>query len=563
MAESCESHQLLSGFSKLPPEILCEIAVYLRPRPYPSVHPHPQAQTLDLWTVVVPAQRAIQDLLALAYTCKKCYLAVLSELYHAPALLQARQVRLLAQTLNQGHVGDLLDKDEFHASHQPRHLFLPNDGLLVASDSLWDQSQWALSLRTLFRYCKRLESVVVGARSDGTNLSEFFDDEVNCRLQRITILNFYASPPFSMWNLKPLSELTHLHFINLIPKTPILQMLAGTHPVHSEPGPSTVTHIRLSQLHPDALMNFELYVDYRRAFDEWEALPPTRRRDPPLRPVGVPTKRFEAQETLFTLATSVATMPAFKCLLLELGELGSLDAPHYIRGLYAAYDEVDISGQDTTIGPSHLQIAAAMPDPAHEALLARSRTAPRDEYWMLTRMGKETLQDLFNETRSAAVAASDSDDQSSTRLPPIEVRVVAPRSGGWDQNEMRQDFEAQVLACERQSRRRTPHLTCPSSEEAHPLGDGTCYSDMDVFWLAQHRPWLGYEGRRRRDWDGKGDWREVSEAMTDWWTGRLPRFDAAATQITDEERRAAMRLGTWNDHRLLLEAQAEVNTQLQ
>jgi hypothetical protein len=177
-------------FQSLPYEIVCQIAKHLGPRRHPSVHPHPKAQTIDVSAIVVPAERAFQDVLSFAYTSRLCYAAALPVLYYAMILQSTRQVRLLAQSLTMPYQIKPVDFDEYNLSRQPRHLFLPNDGLLAGgTDQLSDQYQWAPSIRTIFRYSKLLDSALLGSRADGAMLSEFLDENVQARPRRVTILN--------------------------------------------------------------------------------------------------------------------------------------------------------------------------------------------------------------------------------------------------------------------------------------------------------------------------------------------------------------------------------------
>lgn len=172
----------------LPLEVITAIAFHLRPRPHASVYPHPQANSMDLSSVTIPSKSALHDLVALAQTCRACYHAALPALYYAPALLSNKQVRLFATSL--AYKSSSEQETQHHSLRQPHHLFLPNDGLLMAHDEVTDQQEWAPSLRSIFRdSCARLDSVLLGARPDGAILSEFMDGQVTARPRRVTIFN--------------------------------------------------------------------------------------------------------------------------------------------------------------------------------------------------------------------------------------------------------------------------------------------------------------------------------------------------------------------------------------
>lgn len=351
-----------------------------------------------------------------------------------------------------------------------------------------------------------------------------------------------------MYSLRPLSMVTHLHFINLVPRDPILDFLGGTSRQSDPSTPHPIQVLRISQLHAESLHDFADYIQWRHASEQWESQPwEVRRRQmttgapPPERPRG-PTRRFEAQETLLTLARHSCKMPSFRRLVLELGELQRLPEPEDLPLLGA---EMTASADATTTPQGSLATTNASLDPnatsfdsggdtqARTAMrieAERSRTAPRDAYWIEVRAGKEALQDLFRHCRSESTMAS------SDPLPDVEVRVVAPKPGGWDQNECRQDYEAQAQACHALPstgyvNQSGPHVWSEGDED-----DGTCFSDPDVFWLAEQRPWLSYDGPRREGWTGQGgDWRPLAaeQGVVEgrlggaWWTGSLPRFDAA------------------------------------
>ncbi|CAO1619577.1 unnamed protein product [Parajaminaea phylloscopi] len=540
------------SLADLPTEIIAKIASHLRPVASTSTYPNPSAQSLDVTTLTLTSGKVTADLLSLSYTCRKVYIVVRTWLYHALPLVTTRQVRLLAQSLTQAYQPKVDDLQEYNNSRQLRHVFMPNDGLLLGNDSLSDQLTWAPSLRTIFRTaCLRLETVLLGCRPDGAILSEFLDPEVLARPRRLTILNFFSSPPFSLYNLAPLSRVTHLHCINLIPRDPILRLLSGQGSQRSHP----IQVIRLSQLYSEALQDFADYVRWRRDSEHWDSQVQTqgaRPRNgggegPPSRPKG-PARRFEAQETLYALATASHKMTSFRSLVLELGELSRLPEPEDIPLLSerASTETADQTPSDSSADdPSFeapvvtsmsvdLDGQAEMRELINDA--ERTRTATRDAYWIDTRAGKEALQALFDECRSRPMNGDSASSTSSTAtgtamaagLPVsvsrVEVRIAAPKPGGWDQNECRQDFESQVQACQAESSLSpdVDHLNTTLD-----VDDGTCFSDPDVFWLAENRPWLSYDGEHRSDYDPTlgADWRRPDGKGT-WWTGVLPRYDA-------------------------------------
>lgn len=174
----------------LPVEVVSNIAAHIRPIAHTSTYPHARAQSLDVNALTFLSSKVTSDLLSLSYTCRKAYIAARPWLYFALPLVTTRQVRLLAQSLSQAYQPKSSGLERYNKSRQPRHLFMPNDGILLGKDSLSDQLAWAQSLRTLFgNACERLDSVLLGCRPDGAMLSEFLDPGVKATPRRLTILN--------------------------------------------------------------------------------------------------------------------------------------------------------------------------------------------------------------------------------------------------------------------------------------------------------------------------------------------------------------------------------------
>lgn len=177
------------GLTSLPFEIIYLIASYLRPDAQSSIHPPPHASSLDTDPSTSPPGYST-SMLSLAYTNRKCYFATLPSLYNCLILPSTRQVRLLAESLTQRYVAKTNELQEYNTTtRQLRHLFLPNDGMLMNQDQLSDQAQWAPSLRAIFANADMLDSILISSRTDGAAMSEFFADDVRYRPKRMTVLN--------------------------------------------------------------------------------------------------------------------------------------------------------------------------------------------------------------------------------------------------------------------------------------------------------------------------------------------------------------------------------------
>lgn len=236
------------------------------------------------------------------------------------------------------------------------------------------------------------------------------------------------------------------------------------------------------------------------------------------------------------------------------GQLATLDWPDNVP--VSAVEAEQWTAQHSFLAHAG---AASMPSTADEAAqrlrveLERDRTAVRDAYWMEVRDGRELLAELFAKARAEA------------KLGAVEIRIVAPRPGGWDPGEQRADFHAQAAASSHSSSSTGTEKAAPASaahayshdEALYPnaltlpsallatsldAGDATSFSDPDVFTLAQTRPFLGYaasSSSRRGSANsspgigvgpGEKEARPQVPVKQLWWTGVLPRVNAMGSR---------------------------------
>jgi hypothetical protein len=456
--------------------------------------------------------------------------------------------------------------------------------------------------------------------------------------------------PLHEFDLSPLTQVTHLHLIQVLPAPELLALFAGqaqpaapqkreastavqaapgsyaaiaaagqrampasseaegragrTSSLASPPTAATaaspaivlpqppLTHLRLSSLPPFTLHDFAEYVTYRRALAAHAALPASvaLQSNPPSAPARTTSSALKAQAALYELALCVRRMPALRRLTLELSSLGTLDEPEWaMQPSLSATAILDGTGgpgspyEASTGQLATLDFPADVPVTLAEArewavretenarANERSRTAPRDAYWLDVRMGLEALRELVAQ-------ASEREE--------VEVRLCAARPGGWDRHEARAESAAMVAAASAASSSSSKllnHAGSPSARAARRVSaekteayyararasvdgkpsshamqaqqdaaadnsddDGTSFSDPDIFELAETRPLLGYQSSTasRRGSAALSAAAHMSTAMaasssrpssgdenadrrtTLWWTGELPRINS-------------------------------------
>lgn len=507
----------------LPAELLARIVAYLLPSidAYASTLPHPSGADLE-YAPSVPSSTS-SDLLSACLSCSLLHELAQDALYRAPLLRTLKALNLLANAIEadtkpraspgssriaSGHRAAMV-----RAIHLP-----PGDGLLQPGDTLADQNGYKDSLRVLFDHTSELDFIWLEHRQAGAAFLELLHPRTVCRPRRLTLSNLsFSAPPFSsIESLAPLSKLTHLHLIKIVPPPALISFLVGE-AIHAEEQGNvpesiskglspcgTLECLRLSLLPPDALVEFEAYVAWRRAWKGYEQLDAHEQAQlpAPRAPLG-PARRFAVQEALYDLGVRAARLPRLRLMLLELSPLGPLPPPPSLFStarqstvsLEAVLEDrrAQVSDQHTfrasmrtmqhrqeatTDDDGGLGQSETAPMPTREEL----RTEERDRYWHLIEAGKHALVRLWGE--------------SCDELP--ELRVVCARPNGHDRREGFLDYHCQTAAA--------------------AGADVGCWADADVFELVDHSPFLSY----RAD--------DLSRAW--YWTGELPRSTTSAAGET-------------------------------
>ncbi|SYW86309.1 uncharacterized protein UBRO2_06029 [Ustilago bromivora] len=329
----------------LPAEVFARIIDWLVTPidPNDSTLPHASGADLD-YAPALPSSTS-SDLLSAASSCTLLHQIASRALYRRPLLGTLKSLNSLASTIF-ADVKKLYSPDHGQDSARAtwiRSLHLPpGDGLLQPGDTLADQADYVESLRTLFNHASRLDFVSLEHRKAGAALLQFLYPATTSRPRRLTLSNLsFSAPPFSTTQpLAPLSKLTHLHLIKIVPPPALISFLIGKTinadeqsnvPKSIEAGLSpcqTLECLRLSLLPPDALAGFGAYIGWRKAWKEYEQLPVQQQAHSPApRAPRGPARRFAVQEALYDLATHSSRLPRLRLLLLELSPLDPLPSP--------------------------------------------------------------------------------------------------------------------------------------------------------------------------------------------------------------------------------------------
>ncbi|SNX83656.1 uncharacterized protein MEPE_02363 [Melanopsichium pennsylvanicum] len=340
----------------LPAELVARIIAFLVPPVdrNASTLPHPTGPNLA-YTPALPSPTN-QSLLSVA-SCSTLLHRIANQALHRTVLLRSlKSLNLLAGTIaaDTNQLSHTLQKEQRHVEDRAawiRSIHLPpGDGLLQPGDTLADQTCYIESLRILLDHASRLDFICLEHRQAGAALLEFLHPSTACRPRRITLSNLsFSAPPFSATrSLAPLSKLTHLHLIKIVPPPALISFLVGESinsdeqgnvPKSLEAGLSpgeTLECLRLSLLPPDALVDFGAYIAWRKAWKKYEQLTTQEQAQEyaPRAPRG-PARRFAVQEALYDLAVYSSRLPRLRLLLLELSPLGPLPPP--VNGPFADF----------------------------------------------------------------------------------------------------------------------------------------------------------------------------------------------------------------------------------
>lgn len=443
----------------LPAELLSRIVSCLVPPvdPNASTLPHPTGIDLDFAPALPPSTNG--DLLSAAASSTVLHHVATQTLYRSPLLRTLKSLNLLASALTAdakkhtisftGNIGtgatEHENKDKSSRAAWIRSLHLPpGDGLLQPGDTLADQTCYSDSLRAVFDHASRLDFLSLEHRQAGAALLEFLHPATACRPRRITLSNLsFSAPPFSTTrSLAPLSQLTHLHLIKIVPPPALISYLVGEQINADEQGnvPSsiqaglspreTLECLRLSLLPPDALVEFAAYIRWRKAWKAYEQLSPQQQahQPAPRAPRG-PARRFAVQEALYDLAVHSSRLPRLRLVLLELSPLGPLPSP------IEQESEVDpfaafLRSRGLPPVPMPGSMTMSMPsDHAHAAPKAR-KPQPAD-----VRAQRSDADTFFNALQTSRTAANRVTTAATSTVGPPTLHIFTDDDGDSDDDD--------------------------------------------------------------------------------------------------------------------------------
>lgn len=571
-----DDHTQTSGLMPaLPTELLARIITFLEPSVdhHASTWPHPSGADLE-YTPTLPSSTN-RDLLSAASSCKLLNRLAEQALYRSPLIRTLKSLNLFANTIAAD--AKKTSPSTINRAAWIRSVYLPpGDGLLQPGDTLADQTRYIDSLRTILDHATRLDFVALEHRQAGAALSQFLHPSTACRPRRLTLsnLSFSAPPILATQSLAPLSRLTHLHLIKIVPPPAMISFLVGAPITADEHGNvaeslklglsprATLECLRLSLLPPDALVEFGAYIAWRKAWKAYEQLPSHQqaREAAPMAPRG-PARRFAAQEALYDLAVHSHLLPRLRLFLLELSPLGELDrledslGPRtlptrsaFVAGRSKGHSRARAQESDTLDFNNAIQTSRAAAECATKgcllnppksnlldlltlvhrnhtsgitiendddvvgAMIAEDlRTSERDMYWRQVEDGKVALQELW---RASCDSTIDSTTNTSQGNGHVQIRVVAARPNGHDRYEGFLDFYCQAQHDATDATHEGSSFAGIRDEEGESQAGADrvgCWADPDVFSLVKSAPHLSF---LQVTCDDKTGW---------YWTGELPR----------------------------------------
>ncbi|PWN49258.1 hypothetical protein IE53DRAFT_369926 [Violaceomyces palustris] len=383
---SAQSVHRSKTLDQLPPELITEILLHLLPciasPPSPSTSPPVPSSKLSS---LQNSTSSLTDLAHASLVSSWLRRLVIPILWRSPILTSLSSVAKFAHSLA---------SQPFQPKTSPpfgclvQSLHLPSyDGILERSDTSGDQHIYADSLRRIFDLTPNISSLSIGHFTPGGSLHQFLNDSTICRPQNVTLANLgYSTPPFSSLHLTPLERVQRLHLIKILPPPTLINFICGNCSINPNQkgrieGPSeNLTHIRLSLLPADSLLNFSGFLEWRNESDAYESLPYAMRlRSPAPRPPSGPLRRLAAQEALYSLAKGSPRLKNLKLLMLELEPLEHSPTNHIPR-----FD-----------GATSLDGAVPIGERGREV----EGDAKRRAYWKSIKQGKEALMMVFAEMR--------------------------------------------------------------------------------------------------------------------------------------------------------------------
>lgn len=416
----------------------------------------------------------------------------------------------------------------------------------------WRHKHCGCSLCDLLCHAANVHMLSIDTVSQSHVLTHLLNHVISCRPYVLTLRQ--PSEPLCLTGSEsfyPLSRLTRLHLIQVVPPPELVSLLVGR-PVSAQchkniadamrKGQSpnrTLECLRLSQLPWDALDDFEAYVTLRKDWDDFDQLPADERarRSPPPS-LGTSSSKEQAQRALYDLAVNSDNMPRFKLLVLELGLPPHLPLPSQMA--YVVRETLRLRKHPSVRPRAERELGNQATSSDSPWFHSETRRAARggftesdsnpsalpggatswawlwdeyDEDWHRIESGKETLVRLWERSRSNATVNHPIDEASTSIR--TEIRVVVPRHRQSDRTMRLQDFLYHMEAAmplhveHRQSRQSALGAGLEENQDWAAAVRGT-WTDPDVFSLVEEMPWLSHY---RPPWSYRC-----------YWTGFLPRI---------------------------------------
>ncbi|EST05746.1 hypothetical protein PSEUBRA_004765 [Kalmanozyma brasiliensis GHG001] len=337
----------------------------------------------------------------------------------------------------------------------------------------------------------------------------------------------------SLWHatsFAPLSKLTHLDLVRMIPPANLTAFLLGDASItlvdpddvlsplvrdEIEAGLSphlTLECLRISDLPRKALYHFGDFAVWRKAYDAYRSLSPSERalRAAP-RPPESTEECFQFQNSLYNLASNSRKLPSLRLVILDIvtdmhdepyGALRQLVEEGALKGVSETFPLPGAGDGESYAATGKLALLFGANAKVPEEIIARigelddrwqGYVADEDEHWQLVHQGKHDLIQLWNDSRKPA--------NGHDPIPVhTEIRIAADRYQFLSSGDRQREFVCQASS-----------LEALEHAEGSPLSsqDVGIWADPDVFELVKTMPWLSYI--------------QLNEMGCCCWLGGLPR----------------------------------------
>lgn len=492
-----------------------------------------------------------KDLLSLALCCKQLSVLALKALYSTPWIQTRETVNKFVQAICRSD-HELLVPDSCEAASTIRALHV--EGELTDADTVRDKTRFCLcDAHVLFSMADKVS--FVSLEESDHRQCECYDDFGEGPRNHLFLhflssttkgrplgLRWIRNGPLTRLPLKevtcyrPLSQLTTLELVNVLPAPELVAFLTGDSELAAEfpevkkaisAGLSPnqkLERLRLSALPHEMLYDFEQYAAERALGND----------DNDILEWGASETEIAYHSALYNLARQSFSLPNLRLLILEVplernqpptklldqlvnrkqlkrlaqdcqqGETQSKESRRATVTLSSLFEASKRIGDSTDSNVTHgINI-----HPGHVDSEWRPRVDSRDAYWRAVQSSKHCLSTLWNRSRV------------EMGLEKTEIRVVIAKQtvqwwGSYTGPWLQREFYCQAESFARMGATIADNSMGKIDRHEASTDDAGVWTDPDVFSLVEAMPWLSYY--------------QLDEYGCCVWTGELPRDNNPAS----------------------------------